>query len=198
VGRVLAEQHRRRPAHGTERADHADLRRVHLRRSAGVQRRLARTGGGGVPLRVLRSVRVPDIRYRADIVQDSHAGALQGGRAQRRGLSVEWSTIVVGAIAALGGAGGLASLFRIRADKRSTAATTKKTEAEAADILVGSAGEWLIQVREELSRMSIRVAELERTLDRERATSEARIKQLEGEIVLRDRRIVELMQQGGL
>lgn len=111
---------------------------------------------------------------------------------------MDWLTIAISAVVALGGSAGFAQLLRVRTDRA-------KIRAEATDIIVDSATSLLAPFKEqvemlraELKEVKARSKELEQTLERERAASDTRIRQLESDIALRDRRIVELLEQGGL
>jgi len=111
---------------------------------------------------------------------------------------MDWLTLVVSLIVALGGSAGFVQLLRVRTDKA-------KIRAEATDIIVDSATSLLAPFREqiemlraELKEVKQRSIELEQTLARERQASDTRIRQLEDDIRSRDRRIIELMQQGGI
>lgn len=116
----------------------------------------------------------------------------------------DWVTVATGVIIALGGGGGVFQLMRVRADRRAVLAGTEKARAEAADILSDAAVGLLAPLREELTRMQERVTEgerrmreLEETLVRERRTADTRIRQLELEIVEREREIAGLRRQLG-
>jgi len=117
----------------------------------------------------------------------------------------DWMTILISLVVAVGGAGGVVQLLTVRSNKKNLTAGTEKIKAEAADILADSAVSLLAPLREELSRLKEQVKEqqddlkeMEQTLARERVASDTRIKQLESEIAIRDLRIVELVEQGGL
>jgi cell division protein FtsB len=109
-------------------------------------------------------------------------------------MKMDWATILVSLVVAVGGAGGLVQLLSFRSTRRGLSAGTDKIKMEAADILAESAVTLLMPLKEELSRVSAKadslaakVEDLEATLSRERTTSEVRIRQLEFDIAARDR-----------
>jgi hypothetical protein len=100
----------------------------------------------------------------------------------------------VGSLVAIFGGGGIYQLLTVRNNKRQLMAGTDKIRMEAADLLADSAVAMLAPLRDELVRvnakadsLSAKVDVLETTLNRERATSETRIRQLEDDIAARER-----------
>lgn len=105
-----------------------------------------------------------------------------------------WVSLLVGSLVAIFGGGGIYQLLTVRNNKRQLMAGTDKIRMEAADLLADSAVAMLAPLRDELVRvnakadsLSAKVDVLETTLNRERATSETRIRQLEDDIAARER-----------
>lgn len=89
-------------------------------------------------------------------------------------ITISWVSLIVGLFGALGGGAGLATLLKVRADKRNTdanthhvAANTIKVHAETVDLQAGVYGKMIETLQEQMANMeeSLQSNEAQRLAD---------------------------------